>query len=150
VTTSARSYPPACVVDASVLIKVFLPEQDADLAIQLVRGTNADSWSRAAPDLIYPECGNTLWKKERQGLLSAARVREIAQDIVVIPLLVWPGRLLLDDATDLALAHGITAYDASYLALSDLLGVPLVTADQRLANRAGGPSDRLILLSSLR
>lgn len=143
-------YPAACVVDASVLIKVFLPESDADLAVPLLQRARADLRNRAAPDLIYPECGNILWKKTRQGLLPPERLREITREILVIPLFIWPGRLLLDAAAALALEHDISVYDASYLALSHALGIPLVSADARLIRRAGGPSDRLILLSSLR
>jgi predicted nucleic acid-binding protein len=143
-------YPPACVVDASVLIKVFLPEHDSDLASRLLRDATSTPGSRAAPDLIYPECGNILWKKVRQGLLTADRVREITREIVAIPMVIWPGRQLLETAAILALGYGITVYDATYLTLSDLLGAPLVTADERLITKAGGQSDRLILLSSLR
>lgn len=143
-------YPEAFVFDASVLIKVFLPEQDSDLAERLLRDAASTPGSTAAPDLIYPECGNILWKKERQGLLTADRVREIIREITAMPINVWSGLHLLESAAILALTHGITVYDATYLALSDLLDVPLVTADERLVIRAGGPNDRLILLSSLR
>jgi predicted nucleic acid-binding protein len=150
VISNGGRHPAACVVDASVLIKVFLPEADADLAVSLLRGARAELCNRAAPDLIYPECGNILWKKARQGLLPSERLREVTREILAIPLFIWPGRLLLDAAAALALQYDISVYDASYLALSDLLGVPLVSADARLIRRAGGPSDRLILLSSLR
>lgn len=36
-----------------------------------------------------------------------------------------------------ALRHTITAYDASYVALAMQLGIPLMTADRRLAAAAG-------------
>lgn len=36
------------------------------------------------------------------------------------------------------LRHNITPYDASYVALAEYLGVPLLTADRRLATAAGG------------
>ena len=35
------------------------------------------------------------------------------------------------------LRHNVTAYDASYVALAEALGVPLLTADARLANAPG-------------
>jgi predicted nucleic acid-binding protein len=37
-----------------------------------------------------------------------------------------------------ALHPTVTAYDAAYVALAELLGVPLLTLDRRLA-RASGP-----------
>jgi predicted nucleic acid-binding protein len=38
-------------------------------------------------------------------------------------------------ALELALAHKITVYDASYVALAQALGVRFATADRRLADR---------------
>ena len=35
------------------------------------------------------------------------------------------------------LRHNLTIYDASYVALAEALGVPLLTADARLANAPG-------------
>jgi predicted nucleic acid-binding protein len=35
------------------------------------------------------------------------------------------------------LRENVTAYDASYIALAEALGVPLLTADARLANAPG-------------
>lgn len=37
------------------------------------------------------------------------------------------------------LRHNLTPYDAIYVVLSDLLGVPLLTADGRLARAPGLP-----------
>jgi predicted nucleic acid-binding protein len=47
---------------------------------------------------------------------------------------------LADDALDLALAHGLSAYDACYVALARREAVPLVTADERLVRilKTGG------------
>ncbi|HKO55026.1 MAG TPA: type II toxin-antitoxin system VapC family toxin [Thermoanaerobaculia bacterium] len=56
------------VVDASVAIKWFVPEVHSITAIQVLHGEAA----LAAPDLIYSEFGNTLWKKTRRGELSRA------------------------------------------------------------------------------
>ena len=43
-----------------------------------------------------------------------------------------------------ALHPTVTAYDAAYVALAELLGVPLVTLDRRLA-RTSGPSCTFVL-----
>ena len=43
-----------------------------------------------------------------------------------------------DHALRVALARGISAYDAQYVALAEILGVPCVTADTALARKAPG------------
>ena len=139
---------PACVVDASVLAKLFLPEQDAEIAAALMP-TDDGRRLRAAPDLAYLECANILWKWVRRGRLSAAEAAQGVRDLHALPLQTWRAKDLLDAALSLAVRFDVSVYDAAYLALADLLALPLVTADEALVRKAGGPSDRLIVLASL-
>ena len=48
-----------------------------------------------------------------------------------------------DRAMRVALASGVSAYDAQYLALAEILGVPCVTADASLARKAPALSIRI-------
>lgn len=41
---------------------------------------------------------------------------------------------LMEEAVSIALAYGISAYDASYVALSQQVSATLVTLDRRLVN----------------
>ena len=50
------------VVDASVAIKWFLPEIHSDAALPLL----AHKHLLHAPDLIFSEFGNVLWKRVRK------------------------------------------------------------------------------------
>ena len=143
--------PHICVVDASTLVKVFLEEEDSDLASGLLHPTPVLSkLVRAAPQFLELECGNVFWKRVRRGLLSEAEARTALTNLRTLGIEFWSDTTLSDLALDHALLLGVSVYDAAYLALSDLLGVPLVSADERLLRRAGGPNQRLILLSSLR
>ena len=47
------------VIDASVAVKWFIPEIHSQTAVKLLAGKK----TLYAPDLIYAEVGNTLWKK---------------------------------------------------------------------------------------
>ena len=52
-----------CVIDASVAVKWFLPEIHTDAAEKWM----ARDAAFLAPDLIYAEFGNVLWKRARSG-----------------------------------------------------------------------------------
>ncbi len=151
-TTGLSRLPvPACVVDASVIVKVIVPEDDSDLARAFIGATsNNGSAVRAVPSLLYLECANALWKLVRCGLLPADDARLGVRDVLALSLQVWRAEHLAEAAFELALTHNITTYDAAYLALAELLAIPLVSADERFIRKAGGPNDRLVLLSSLR
>jgi predicted nucleic acid-binding protein len=121
------------VVDASVAIKWCLPEPHDVCAARLRReGTDLD-----APDLLYAEIGNTLWKRVRRGELTAGAAGGVAEAISRLPIAVHPSRLLSGAALQIACSTGLTVYDSLYLATALLTGSRLVTADRRLFETAG-------------
>jgi predicted nucleic acid-binding protein len=61
------------VVDASVAIKWYAPEIYEQEATKLLHGNHAFH----APELIYPEFSNILWKKVRRGEIIAAEGQRI-------------------------------------------------------------------------
>ena len=71
-TDPPSAFPAACVVDASVLTKLFLQEQNSDLATALFAMPTTDRIGRAVPDQIYLECANILSTRVHRGLLTAA------------------------------------------------------------------------------
>ena len=123
-----------CVVDASVGIKLFINEPLSDKADALFAHLAADPPAfLAVPDLFFVECANILWKHVRR---FGYPVAEAHRDLVSL------GRLslhststasLMAAALTIAVTHGITAYDACYAALARHLGVPCVTADEKLS-----------------
>jgi predicted nucleic acid-binding protein len=125
------------VVDASVLIKLFLPEDGSERASELLVDAGPKQ-RRAVPDLAWVECANVFWKWVRRGLLSADVARQNAADLSRLPLDVWPIEALLPLAMDLALTCGVTVYDATYVALAHHLNCPLVTADVALIRLVAG------------
>lgn len=71
----------------------------------------------------------------RAGLLSTPEANGAIEDLIDLPLSVFPTAPLLRRTW--ILRHSMTAYDASYVALAEALGCPLLTADARLANAPG-------------
>jgi predicted nucleic acid-binding protein len=117
------------VVDASLVIKWFVPEVDSDAACRWLDAPH----DYIAPDLLFPEMGNTVWKKVRRGELSPEEGQRLVTDLSVIAVETVAMRSLLPDAHALALRTGITLYDATYLALAVRLDTQVITGDDRSA-----------------
>ena len=116
---------PAKVVDASVLGAIIFGEPRAEEADALLRGAELHALVLLAYELTH-----IAQKKARQlpaqhgafeGALEAALSMDIHWQEVNHPVVLH-----------LALATGLTTYDASYLFLSRSLGMDLVTFDERL------------------
>lgn len=134
------------VVDSSVAIKWFVTEALVREATAILHAYQAGTLSLFAPDLIYAELGNIVWKKQMLQSLSAADAGRIIGDILALPLATTPSVDLLADAHLLAVAHGRTVYDALYLALSVQRGCPFVTADERLVNAVAAALPQVVWL----
>lgn len=118
------------VVDASVVIKWFVPEIHALAAGRLLEARA----ELIAPDLLFAEVANTMWKKVRRGDLTSESAQELVADLQWIEVETVPCRDLASDAHALAIATGRSVYDSIYLALAIRLDTQLVTADERLVN----------------
>lgn len=118
------------VVDASVVIKWFVPEVHAEAARRLLR----EDVELFAPDLLRAEVGNVLWKKRRSGEIDEATGRAILADLRRFPVQIVDSDTFLEAAWELAVRLDRSFYDSLYLALAHSLGYPLVTADLRLYN----------------
>src|ERR1700681_196043 len=119
----------AFVVDASVVVKWFVPEIHSDAARRLL--TLAHEYF--APDLLFAETANTIWQKIRRGELTAEHGRQLVEDIGRVAVETVPCRVLAVDAHELANATGRTVYDSLYLALAIRLTTRMLTAVERLA-----------------
>jgi predicted nucleic acid-binding protein len=124
-----------CVVDANVCVKLFLVEPlTAEAQALFTHLTDANPAQFYAPDLFYLECANILWKYAHHHGYDPVAAKQDLVDILDFPLTITPTQLLSEDALALALERGIAAYDASYVVLSTRLGLPLVTANERLVH----------------
>ena len=128
------------VVDASAWAGVITPEATTAAACALLQDADL-----VAPDLLLAETANLLWKKVRRAQVVADdAVRALAITRRAFGLLV-PMTALADAALDLALRRDHPAYDCVYVALAAREGIPLVTADTRLATRFAGDAEIRLL-----
>jgi predicted nucleic acid-binding protein len=115
------------VVDASVVVKWFVPEIHSDAARRLL----ALPHEFLAPDLLFAETANTIWKKIRREELTAEEGQQLVADIARIGVGTVSCRALAGDAHALANATGRTVYDSMYVALAVRLDTRAITADDR-------------------
>lgn len=120
----------AIVVDASVVIKWFVPELGSEAAQRMLQQDH----EYLAPDLLFAEIGNVVWKKVRKGELTEKDGLGLINDLSTASIESVPTPELVADAYALAVASGRTVYDALYLALAIRLKTLFVTADERLFN----------------
>ena len=116
------------VVDASVVIKWFVPEVHSDAARRLL----ALSHQYIAPDLLFAETANTIWKKIRRKELTAEEGEQLVADMGRIAVETVSCRALAEDGHVLANLTGRTVYDSMYVALAVRLNTRSITADDRL------------------
>lgn len=135
------------VVDASVAVQWLIPEQNTSQAMRLLREVAV----LAVPDLIYSEVGNALWKRVQRNEIDMNQGSLLIEEFLRLPLDVYPSTELLTSAFQIAHSVSATVYDALYLALSQRLHAPLVSADQRLLSqaRAYRPAVQLIAIGDV-
>ena len=142
--------PIACVIDASVLIKLVVSETDSDKVRAFFDHLTLDPAARFhVPEFCFLECTNILWKQVRRKTLLIADAALKLQTIRGLALQIEPLGNLLDTALHIAAKLDISAYDAAYLAAASKLGLPLITADDKLFRKVSAAYPTVLVLSSL-
>jgi predicted nucleic acid-binding protein len=134
------------VIDASALLEVLL-QTSAAPAITDRLFDPAETLH--APFLLDVEILQILRRYALTGQIDEARGREALADFGDLAIERYPHEPLLERAW--ALRENLTAYDAVYLALAEVLGAVLVTCDGRLARAAesaGGPDVKVAVFPS--
>jgi predicted nucleic acid-binding protein len=116
------------VVDASVAAQWVLPEAQSEAANALRQTAEPI----IAPDLLYAELGNAIWKRAVHGDLSAASAVEALTAAAGAFTALVPMSELAQRATELAITLKHPIYDCFYLALAERARAPLISADKRL------------------
>lgn len=120
------------VIDASVLANALGDDlEDGDVAREVL----ASAGELAVPDLADVETVAVLRKQWVVGRLDDERLQVAVDDLADLPARRYPTRPLLPRVVELR--HNVSAYDAVYVALAELLDCELVTADRRLTTAAG-------------
>jgi predicted nucleic acid-binding protein len=126
------------VVDASIVASA-LSDDDQDgsrIRSRLVGET------LVAPELLDVEV-LSVWRREvRRGKLPLERAGQALADLAALPMARAPHQPLLERIWELR--DHLTAYDAAYVALAEVLDTSLLTADEPLS-RSSGPRCEIVL-----
>jgi len=125
------------VLDASAAVEVLLQTAaGAPLTGRLLDPAE----SLHAPHLLDVEVAQILRRFVRRGDLASGRARQALDDLASLPLERYSHDLLLSRAW--TLRDNLTAYDAVYVALAEILDATLLTRDARIS-RAPGHAARI-------
>ncbi len=137
----------SCVVDASVVIKIFLQEDLSEEVQQIIDDIYLDTTESATllvPDLFFVECANILRSKVRFDGYPPQTAVHAMRYLRALAFPTTSTAELVEDALSIAFIHDLTAYDAVYVALAAQKGIPLLTADARLVQKLQGSRYDLI------
>ena len=120
------------VVDASAVLEVLLNTPAASPIAGRLFNANE---TLHAPHLLDVEVAQVLRRYSMSGDIKPARGLQALEDLADLPVTRYPQDLLLPRIWQLR--HNVTTYDATYVALAEVLAAPLITRDAALSSAAG-------------
>jgi predicted nucleic acid-binding protein len=119
------------VCDASAVLAALL-DSGSDGQWATARLAEAELF---APTLLPFECANVIRRAELSGAVSADQAAQAHADLLDLAIDLWPYDVLAARAWELR--ANLSSYDAAYVALAEVLAIPLVTLDQRISRAPG-------------
>ena len=124
-------------VDASFVLKIFLPENKSDQAEEIWKAWIGDHVEIMAPTLITFEVSSVIRNKVFRDMLSEREGGEIISLLKQLDISLIYTEELLDIAWEIGtILNTSNLYDCFYLALPKFLRIPLWTADKKLFQSA--------------
>jgi len=121
------------VIDASVVVKWFVEEENSDQALKIRDKYINGEIKLIAPSIITFEILNALYHKR---LFSEREMREISEALEAFSFeLYYPKGEYVEKTLEVVFKNDITFYDASYIALAIIKDTYMYTADEKLIER---------------
>ena len=128
------------VVDASALLEILLRTPAAEAVEDRLF---APGETLHAPHLLDVEAAQVIRRYTASGEIDGERGRLALDDLADFPLRRYPHDFLLPRIW--SLRKNLTGYDAVYIALAEVLDVPLLTRDRRLAASPGHHAEIILV-----
>lgn len=123
----------AYVLDASVLAALYVEDPATEQSEAALK--QAETAELHAPDFVVLEVANVLWNRVRREELHAEDAMTAIADLSAASIQFHPIGGLVAQSLALALAHGFTACDATYVALATRVGGTVITNDGGMRQR---------------
>jgi predicted nucleic acid-binding protein len=132
------------VLDASLALQWFL-EDEADRKYSLAVLAGLSEKRALVPLLWFYEVGNGLLMAYRRKRITLEQIEGFLSRLIALPLDAaeqTPAEILA--LPSLAQVHGLTNYDAAYLALAVRTSLPLATTDGLLRKASGAAGVKIL------
>ena len=126
------------VVDTSVALKFYLPEEGHEEAVELLEAAEAGAVELLAPGTIMPEGFNALAQQRRRSLLDEEDAAGTWEKLLAAPVYTYATEDLIERAAEIANETSVIVYDALFLALAEEAQTVMVTADGKLLRTLNG------------
>ena len=126
------------VLDTSVALKFYLPEEGHEEAVGLLEAAEAGAAELLAPGTILPEGFNAIAQQRRQGWLDEEDAQGAWESLLSAPFYAYAVEDLIERAAEIANGTGVIVYDALFLALAEDAQTVMVTADRKLLRALNG------------
>lgn len=119
------------VCDASAIVALLLDGgADGRWATAALSGRDL-----AAPSLLGFEAANIIRRHELAGLVGSDQAAQAHADLLDLTIEQWPYEIVASRVWELR--GNLSSYDASYVALAELIGTTFVTLDKRIVGAPG-------------
>ncbi len=125
------------VLDASAALAWVMPDEGlVEPVDRLITAAERGEVRLMAPGLWPYEVASGLRRAVRMGRTEPARAWHSLQELLSLEVALSHHEVPVEAGWWIAQYHGISLYDASYLALAEAKGCHCLTADRRLLNAA--------------
>lgn len=135
-------------MDASVVVEYLVALTFTERATAVFRAVVERELELWAPDLMYPESVSALRRMVRVGAIPPRSGESAVRRLIALPIGIASTRDLMIPAWHLR--NTVIPYDACYVALTDALDAPVITADQALVEALRARGGRTLFLGNLR
>lgn len=132
-------------------MKWLIAEDGRELAVALYESIVGSGGTIVAPAHVYSEMSSAMYKRYRAGELPALEAQTLLDQGVRLPIRVVSPPGLPRRAFEIAVQFRMKwIYDALYIALAEMIGCELWTADERLHEQVRGAYPNVRLLAEFR